>query len=72
MKDPLRRIHERAEDVRDMLEVARDQVGRLDDLYETEFIDNRRDGGAYQHLTNAIAMVELYMFDVTENAAWVD
>jgi len=72
MKDPLRDIHAQAQEARDMLERVRDQVGRLDDIYETEYIDNRRDGGAYQHLTNAIAMVELYMFDVTENAAWVD
>ena len=72
MKDPLKDIYDQAEEARDMLEQVRQQVGNLDDIYETEYIDNRRDGGAYQQITNAIAMVELYMFTITENADWVE
>ena len=63
---PLQDILAEATQARDALERVQEQVGRLDDIYDTEYIDNRRDGGAYQHLTNAIAMVELYMFTVTE------
>lgn len=63
---PLLDILAEAAQARDALERVQEQVGRLDDIYDTEYIDNRRDGGAYQHLTNAIAMVELYMFTVTE------
>ena len=72
MRDPLREIHDLAETVRDKLQRVQEEVGRLDDLYETDYIDNRLDGGAYQQLTNAIAMVELYMDDVKNNAAWVE
>ena len=72
MRDPLREIHDLAETVRDKLQQVQEEVGRLDDLYETDYIDNRLDGGAYQQLTNAIAMVELYMDDVKNNAAWVE
>jgi hypothetical protein len=63
---PLLDILAEAAQARDALERVQQQVGNLDDIYETEYIDNRRTVGAYQHLTNAIAMVELYMFTVTE------
>jgi hypothetical protein len=62
----LEEIYEEAQQARNMVERVRDTVGNLDDIYQTEYIDNRRTVGAYQHLSNAIAMVELFMFKVLE------
>ena len=60
----LEEILEEATQALNMVYRVRDTVGNLDDIYETEYIDHRQTPGAYQHLTNAIAMVELFMCDV--------
>jgi len=60
----LEEILSEAQQASNMLYRVRDIVGNLDDIYKTEYIDNRHTVGAYQHLTNAIAMVELFMCDV--------
>ena len=62
----LEEILSEAQQASTMLYRVRDTVGNLDDIYETEYIDNTRKVGAYQHLTNAIAMVELFMCNVLE------
>jgi hypothetical protein len=46
------------------LAILLDEVGKLDDYFETDLIDNRllSDLGAYQHISYAIARIEEYMY----------
>tara|TARA_R100000329_G_C7529062_1_gene186637 strand:- start:188 stop:388 length:201 start_codon:yes stop_codon:yes gene_type:complete len=46
------------------LAILLDEVGKLDDYFETDLIDNRTDPGAYQYISYAIARIEEYMYIV--------
>ena len=52
----------------DKLEIIREQVGLLDDLFESDCIDNRLidNLGAYQHLTYAQRQLQNYVWLVKE------
>ena len=43
-----------------------EEVGKLDDYFQTDLIDNRAYPGAYQYIKRAIARVEEYMYVVGE------
>ncbi len=52
-----------ASEVTGILYRALEEVGKLDDMMETDLIDQRYPRlGAYQHLQYAIALVEEYMW----------
>jgi hypothetical protein len=46
------------------LEILLDKVGRLDDVFETDLIDNRMHPGAYQHIKHASILINLYMQEI--------
>ena len=58
----------RALDLLDRISVIRDEVGYLDDLYETEYIDNRllSEYGAFQHITEALRQIQNYVWQIKE------
>ena len=64
--DPL----DKATHLMDELVTIKDQVGELDDLYETEYIDNRflSDLGAYQHITYALRQLQNYVWQIQEES----
>jgi len=71
--DPSIYALDRANILMDELVTLKDAVGELDDLHETEYIDNRfRDNlGAYQHLTYALIQLGNFVWQIkeeTENA----
>ena len=59
----------RALDLLDRISVIRDEVGYLDDLYETEYIDNRLlpRQGAFQHITDAMRQIQAYVWQIKED-----
>jgi hypothetical protein len=59
----------RALDLLDRISVIRDEVGYLDDLYETEYIDNRllSEQGAFQHITHALRQIQSYVWQIKED-----
>jgi hypothetical protein len=66
--DPLEYALDRATNFIADLATIRDAVGELDDLYETEYIDNRlrSDLGAYQHITYALRQIQNYAWQIQE------
>lgn len=42
----------------------RDAIGSLDDVYESDMIDSKKDMGAYQCLDRALANLENYVYDL--------
>ena len=47
----------------------RDEVGNLDNIYESDLIDNRgpwTDLGAYQYISRAIRRLEQYIWEIEE------
>ena len=46
------------------LEILLDKVGRLDDVIETDLIDNRKHLGAYQHIQHASIQIQHYMDEI--------
>ena len=59
---------DRAMVLMDELATIRDAVGELDDLYQTEYIDNLlvHELGAYQHLTHALSQIQNYAWQIKE------
>ena len=53
-----------AHDYRCELEILLDKVGRLDDVIETDLIDNRMHPGAYQHIKHASILIQHYMDEI--------
>ena len=54
---------DKATEVREILYRVLEEVGKLDDMMETDLIDQRYPTlGAHQHLVKAIALVEEYMW----------
>ncbi len=53
-----------AHNYRTELEILLDKVGRLDDVIETDYIDNRMHAGAYQHIKHASILIQHYMDEI--------
>tara|TARA_Y100000401_G_C8248151_1_gene186678 strand:+ start:189 stop:437 length:249 start_codon:yes stop_codon:yes gene_type:complete len=68
LPDPIERALDRATVLMDELVTIKDFVGELDDLYETQYIDNRlvSDLGAYQHLTYALRQLQNFVWQIQE------
>jgi conjugal transfer/entry exclusion protein len=66
--DRIEQALDRATHLMDELVTIKDFVGDLDDLYETEYIDNRllSDLGAYQHITYALRQLQNYVWQIKE------
>ena len=66
--DPLEYALDRVIHLMDELVTIRDRVGELDDLYETEYIDNKflDNLGAYQHITYALRQLQNYYWQIKE------
>ena len=66
--DPVQYALDKATFLMDELDTIKDKVGELDDLYETEYIDNRllSDLGAYQHITYALRQLQNYAWQIQE------
>jgi hypothetical protein len=62
------KIIEKATKYGNLLHQLKDQVGRLDDLYESPLIDSRMPPGAYQYIQRAIDQLEGYIYEVEEYA----
>jgi len=46
------------------LAVLLDNIGRLDDIVETPYIDNRQEKGAYQCLQQAMRLLDHYIDEI--------
>jgi len=66
--DPIEYAQDRATQLMDELVTIKDFVGELDDLYETEYIDNRYldNLGAYQHITYALRQLQNFVWQIQE------
>lgn len=67
--DPIEYALDRATVLMDELARIKDAVGKLDDLYETEHIDNHSNHleiGAYQHITYAQRQLQNYVWQIKE------
>ena len=53
-----------ADNYKTELNILLDKVGRLDDVLETEYIDNRMHPGAYQHIKHATILIQHYMDEI--------
>ena len=53
-----------AESYKTELNILLDMVGRLDDVIETDYIDNRMHAGAYQHIKHATILIQHYMDEI--------
>ena len=49
------------------LHILLDEVGSLDDLFESPLIDSRAPPGAYQYIQRTIDQLEGYMYEVNQN-----
>ena len=67
--DNVKEAELRALDLLDRLSVIQDEIGYLDDLYETAYIDNRiiSELGAYQHITHALRQIQSYVWEIKED-----
>jgi len=67
--DNVKEAELRASDLLDRLSVIKDEIGYLDDLYYTEYIDNRlvHELGAYQHITHALRQIQKYVWKIKES-----
>ena len=66
--DPLEYALDRVTYLMDELVTIKERVGELDDLYETEYIDNKflDNLGAYQHITYALSQLQFYAWQIEE------
>jgi hypothetical protein len=66
--DPVQYALDRALVLMDELVTIKDAVGELDDLYETEYIDNRflDNLGACQHITYALDQLQNFVWQIQE------
>lgn len=66
--DPVQYALDRALVLMDELVTIKDAVGELDDLYETEYIDNNflSDLGAYQHIGYALRQLQNFAWQIKE------
>ena len=53
-----------AHDYKCELEILLDKVGKLDDVIETDYIDDRMKIGAYQHIKKARTLILYYMDEI--------
>lgn len=59
--NPALELIDRAYELLDVLNTLRDDVGDLDDVWESSLIDSRKDSGAYQFLQRAAHRLEDYI-----------
>ena len=64
--DPLEYALYEATNLMDELVTIKDRVGNLDDLYATEYIDNRINLGAYQNIAHALRKLQNYVWQRQE------
>ena len=71
MSDPMVYALDRAQNLMDELTTIQDMIGKLDDYYMTEYIDNRllSNLGAYQHIGYALKQLQNFAWEIREHLA---